>query len=79
MATLTTLKRPFLTRLRSLRVANYYVKPKKKRGPSGQAWAALAGVTTAIVGTGVYLLGECCSYVHVVLTHNLHTMPSTSL
>lgn len=41
-----------------LKVANYYVKPKQKRGPSGQAWLALAGVTTALAGTGVYFLGE---------------------
>ncbi len=52
-----------LTKLRSLRsgfqrVAQYYVKPKEKRGPSVQAWLALAGVSTALLGTGVYVLGE---------------------
>lgn len=37
--------------------ASYYVKPKDKKGPSGQAWMAFAGVTTAITGLGVCILG----------------------
>lgn len=40
------------------RVANYYVKPKEKKGPSGQAWALLAAVTTSIAGISIYALGK---------------------
>ena len=39
------------------RVATYYVKPKEKKGPSGQAWSLLAGVTVSITGLGIYILG----------------------
>lgn len=49
----------FLTRQR---VANYYVKPKEKKGPSGQAWALLAGVTTSIAGISIYALGKTCQF-----------------
>ena len=35
----------------------YYVKKRAKKGPSGQAWLALAGVTTTITGAAFYLLG----------------------
>ncbi len=57
MATLGPLKRLQLLRRGAQRVAQYYVKPKERRGPSGQAWLSLAGVSTALLGTGVYLLG----------------------
>lgn len=40
------------------RGASYYERPKAKRGPSGQAWLALAGVTTTLTGVSIYLLGE---------------------
>jgi import inner membrane translocase subunit TIM50 len=38
-------------------VRHYYVK-KTKKGPSGQAWLALAGVTTTITGVSIFLLGR---------------------
>lgn len=57
MAALGPLKRLLLPRSGFQRVAQYYVKPKEKRGPSGQAWLALAGVSTALLGTGIYVLG----------------------
>ena len=40
------------------RVAHYYVKPKKKKGPSTQAWLALAGISGTLTGVGIYALGE---------------------
>ena len=40
------------------RIAHYYVKPKKKKGASTQAWMALAGVSATLTGVGVYILGE---------------------
>ena len=46
--------------LRGQSVRYYYVK-KKKRGPSGQAWLALAGVTTTITGVGIVILGARAS------------------
>ena len=55
------------SRLRLLmrpRVATYYVKPKEKKGPSGQAWALLAGVTVSITGLGIYILGMGGNYSH---------------
>ena len=61
------------SRLRLLmrpRVATYYVKPKDKKGPSGQAWALLAGVTVSITGLGIYILGiymENYSHLHDLL------------
>ena len=36
----------------------YYLKKTAKRGPSGQAWLALAGVTTTIAGVSIFLLGN---------------------
>ena len=42
--------------LRGQQVRHYYVKDRK-RGPSGQAWAALVGVTTTITGVSIFLLG----------------------
>lgn len=48
-------------------MAHYYYKPTK-RGPSGQAWLALAGVTTTITGVGIYLLGELVSSLLSFLT-----------
>jgi import inner membrane translocase subunit TIM50 len=36
----------------------YYLKKKTKKGPSGQAWLALAGITTTITGVTIYLLGR---------------------
>lgn len=35
----------------------YYVKPKKKGGGSGQAWLALAGVSLTVGGLTLYTLG----------------------
>ena len=35
----------------------YYLKKKTKKGPSGQAWLVLAGVTTTITGVTIFLLG----------------------
>lgn len=40
------------------RVAHYYLKPKKKKGPSTQAWLALAGVSATLTGVGIYVLGQ---------------------
>lgn len=54
-------------RLLDQQVAHYYYKPTK-RGPSGQAWLALAGVTTTITGVGIYLLGELVSSLLSFLT-----------
>lgn len=49
--------------VRDQQLRYYYVKDKKrKRGPSGQAWLALAGVTTTIAGVSIYLLGEPTLY-----------------
>ena len=42
----------------SQRVAYYYMKPKKKKGPSTQAWLAFAGVSTTLAGIALYELGE---------------------
>lgn len=39
------------------RIAYYYVRPKKRKETSTQAWLAFAGITTTLIGTGVYLLG----------------------
>ena len=36
----------------------YYVKPKKKESGSGQAILVLAGVTLAITGGAIYVLGR---------------------
>ncbi|XP_064402873.1 mitochondrial import inner membrane translocase subunit TIM50-A-like isoform X2 [Halichondria panicea] len=58
MATLGQLKRLHLLKTGAQRAAQYYVKPKESRGPSGQGWLALAGVSTALLGTGIYLLGR---------------------
>lgn len=45
--------------VRDQQLRYYYVKEKRRRrGPSGQAWLALAGVTTTIAGVSIYLLGE---------------------
>ena len=49
-------------RLPGQHVRHYYVKNKKKKGPSGQAWLALAGITTTIGGVGIYLLGRSASW-----------------
>ena len=55
------------------RVATYYVKPKEKKGPSGQAWSLLAGVTVSITGLGIYILGmdrsrQLCTFTLII--HN---------
>lgn len=52
-----TLARQF----RGQRVRHYYVKATKK-GPSGQAWGALIGVTATITGVGIFLLGIIILY-----------------
>lgn len=46
------------SRLGAQPAARYFVKPKKKKGPSGQALATLAGVTAVLSGVGLYALGE---------------------
>ena len=58
------------SRLRLLmrpRVATYYVKPKDKKGPSGQAWALLAGVTASIAGLSIYVLGMKANIMHICM------------
>ena len=37
--------------------ATYYTKVKEKKKTSGQAWFLFAGVTTAITGGAVVMLG----------------------
>ena len=41
---------------------DYYVKPKKKRGGSGQAWLALGGVSLTVGGLTLYTLGMLKKY-----------------
>ena len=49
---------------------SYYVKPKEKRGPQGstQAWLLLAGVTLAVGGVSLYILGTCYIQLNVFIT-----------